>query len=110
MPGRDWDRLYQLQDWVLARLAAVAHEFYLSGGTALSRGYYAHRYSDDLDFFVNDAPEFPLWRDRCLDALGRAGVLKVQGTTLDCGYLDPWAHELGLAELLRRALEDAGLP
>jgi hypothetical protein len=27
--------------------------FYLTGGTALSRGYYNHRYSDDLDYFVN---------------------------------------------------------
>jgi len=74
MPGRDWQRLYQLQDWVLARLGAVTHGFYLSGGTALSRGYYAHRYSEDLDFFVNDSAEFPLWRDRCLDALRRAGT------------------------------------
>lgn len=24
-----------------------------------------------MDFFVNDAPEFELWRDRCLDALQR---------------------------------------
>lgn len=72
MPGRDWQQLYQLQDWVLARLKAVDHGFYLSGGTALSRGYYAHRHSDDLDFFVNDSPEFLLWRDRCLEALDRA--------------------------------------
>jgi len=28
--------------------------FFLTGGTALSRAYYNHRYSDDLDFFVND--------------------------------------------------------
>jgi hypothetical protein len=33
-------------------------EFYLTGGTALSRCYLHHRYSDDLDFFVNDAPSF----------------------------------------------------
>ena len=38
------------------------------------------------------------------------GVLKVQGTTLDRAYLEDWARELGLADLLRRALEDAGLP
>jgi hypothetical protein len=67
--ARDWTALYSVQDWVLARLRAVSHEFYLSGGTALSRGYYEHRYSEDLDFFVNDAPDFELWRDRCLDAL-----------------------------------------
>lgn len=32
--------------------------FYLTGGTALSRCYLHHRYSDDLDFFVNANPEF----------------------------------------------------
>ncbi|MDR1421550.1 MAG: nucleotidyl transferase AbiEii/AbiGii toxin family protein, partial [Coriobacteriales bacterium] len=31
--------------------------FYLTGGTALSRIYYAHRFSDDLDFFVNRCDE-----------------------------------------------------
>jgi len=38
------------------------------------------------------------------------GVLKVQGTALDRAYLDEWARELGLTDLLRRAIEDAGLP
>ena len=28
-------------------------QFYLTGGTAISRGYFNHRYSDDLDFFMN---------------------------------------------------------
>ncbi len=74
MPASDWPGLYQLQDWALAKLTAVPHGFYLGGGTALSRGYYAHRYSEDLDFFVNDAAEFPLWRDRCLEALQRSGT------------------------------------
>jgi predicted nucleotidyltransferase component of viral defense system len=33
-------------------------DFYLTGGTALSRAYLNHRYSDDLDFFVNKNPGF----------------------------------------------------
>ena len=33
--------------------------FFLTGGTALSRAYYNHRYSDDLDFFVNNDNEYP---------------------------------------------------
>jgi len=33
-------------------------DFYLTGGTALSRAYLNHRYSDDLDFFVNNVSEF----------------------------------------------------
>lgn len=67
--SRDWNDLYTLQDLALGFLAAVEHEFYLTGGTALGRGYYGHRYSEDLDFFVNDSPNFELWRDRCLEAI-----------------------------------------
>ena len=33
-------------------------DFYLTGGTALSRAYYNHRYSDDLDYFTHNAPDF----------------------------------------------------
>ena len=38
------------------------------------------------------------------------GVLKVQGAMLDRAHLEEWARELGLTDLLRRALDDAGLP
>ena len=38
------------------------------------------------------------------------GVLKVQGATLDRAYLEEWARELGLTDLLRQALEAAGFP
>ena len=37
------------------------------------------------------------------------GVLKVQGTNLDMAYLQRWASALDVAELLQRALVDAGL-
>ena len=59
-----FDRLYPFQDAVLREMAALDTGFYLTGGTAASRGYLGHRFSDDLDFFVNDAPLFPLWSDR----------------------------------------------
>jgi hypothetical protein len=36
------------------------------------------------------------------------GMLKVQGAALDRAYLDEWARELGLADLLRKAIEEAG--
>lgn len=44
-------QLYPLQDQV-CRLVGT-EGLYLSGGTALSRVYFQHRYSDDLDFFFN---------------------------------------------------------
>ena len=77
----DWGQLYLLQDWVLAQIRQVTHSFYLTGGTALSRGYYEHRYSEDLDFFLNDAPDFQLSRDRCFSALQDA--VAAQGWKLE---------------------------
>ena len=32
--------------------------FYLTGGTAISRAYYNHRYSDDLDFFLSGEGDY----------------------------------------------------
>jgi predicted nucleotidyltransferase component of viral defense system len=39
-------------------LSKCGTRFFLTGGTALSRAYYRHRYSDDLDFFVNNDAEY----------------------------------------------------
>lgn len=44
-------KLCPLQDEVLNLIKS--DKLYLSGGTALSRYYYNHRYSDDLDFFFD---------------------------------------------------------
>lgn len=57
-PSR-YTRLYALQDEVLAALFEEPSGFYLTGGTALSRFYLNHRYSDDLDFFSHDIAVFP---------------------------------------------------
>lgn len=45
--------LYPLQDRVLQVINQAKTGFYLTGGTALSRAYLAHRFSDDLDLFTN---------------------------------------------------------
>lgn len=59
MAGIDQYRmLYTLQDQVLETVFTTESEFYLTGGTCLSRFYQAKRYSDDLDFFTNDSPRF----------------------------------------------------
>lgn len=50
--------LYKLQDKVFEVLRGRYGSLYLTGGTALSRFYLHHRYSDDLDFFVNDDTSF----------------------------------------------------
>jgi hypothetical protein len=50
--------LYPLQDKILEIMGKIPVGFYLTGGTALSRAYLNHRYSDDLDFFVNAVNDF----------------------------------------------------
>ena len=50
--------LYPLQDGVMNTLSKCGVRFFLTGGTALSRAYYNHRYSDDLDFFVNNDDDY----------------------------------------------------
>ena len=52
------ERIYPLQDKVLNTVGPAKLDFYLTGGTALGRCYLGHRYSDDLDLFVNDHKEF----------------------------------------------------
>jgi len=52
------NNLYPFQDLVLKLIMKVDDAFYLTGGTALGRHYLKHRYSDDLDFFVNRENNF----------------------------------------------------
>jgi predicted nucleotidyltransferase component of viral defense system len=61
--------LYPLQDRVLRVCGGQETEFYLTGGTAASRGYLNHRFSEDLDLFTNDEPRFALWADRLVRGL-----------------------------------------
>lgn len=61
--------LYPLQDKVTTLFKDSP--FYLTGGTALSRGYYNHRFSDDLDYFVNDRPDFEKVTERQIEKLSR---------------------------------------
>ena len=58
MGSIDYKELYSLQDKVLAVVFQVQSEFYLTGGTCLSRFYIEKRYSDDLDFFTNQSPRY----------------------------------------------------
>lgn len=63
------NKLYPLQDSVLQVFAAEGIKHYLTGGTALSRAFLHHRYSDDLDFFLNNDPDFEKECDRAIDLL-----------------------------------------
>lgn len=70
--------LYPFQEQVLQAIAEVETGLYLTGGTAASRAYLHHRFSDDLDLFVNDDDRFGLWVDRIVAALNRNDLWQTQ--------------------------------
>lgn len=71
-------QLFPLQDGIIQTVISLKTGFYLTGGTAVSRGYLQHRFSDDLDFFVNDDRRFTLWADQVVH-----GLLASQGHRLE---------------------------
>jgi len=77
------DKLYPFMDRVLLLIRQADTTFYLTGGTALGRHYLHHRYSDDLDLFVNQATDFREQVRRALDLLRGGGVAFELGTAAD---------------------------
>lgn len=70
-PSFYFDILYPLQDRAIQAIMQADTEFYLTGGTASSRVYLHHRFSDDLDYFVNDDNRFGLWAERVIQSLAK---------------------------------------
>lgn len=70
--------LYPFQDEVLRLVKEAKTGFHLTGGTALSRGYLQHRFSDDLDLFVNFDAHFGEWSNRVVDTFWRLGDWKTE--------------------------------
>ena len=68
------DTLYPLQDRVLRKIDELQTPFYLTGGTVLSRCHFHHRYSDDLDFFVNNDAQFQKFAEDILEGLADFSV------------------------------------
>jgi len=66
--------LYPLQDKILTIVGPLPVDFYLTGGTALSRAYLNHRYSDDLDFFVNRSASFKAQVEIIVKSLPQQGL------------------------------------
>lgn len=72
-----FDVLYPFQDRVIQVINQADTGFYLTGGTAASRGYLQHRFSDDLDYFVNDNNHFGLWVERIIQSLNKEWTCEV---------------------------------
>jgi hypothetical protein len=76
-------KLYPFMDKVLALIRRTDTAFYLTGGTALGRHYLHHRYSDDLDLFVNAAGDFREQVKKAMEALRRGGIAVEPGTATE---------------------------
>jgi hypothetical protein len=97
-------RLYPFQDGILAIVRESETPLYLTGGTALSRRWFGHRYSDDLDLFTNDDPAFSRHVERVLGLLQEAernGKLRVDKDRLvrTDAYVQLWLQQVGGVEL-----------
>ena len=82
------EKLYPLQNGVLSIVQNAGTPFFLTGGTALSRYYTYHRYSDDLDFFVANDPDYMRHVDAILQYLLNAEQqkhLKIDRTSINKG-------------------------
>jgi hypothetical protein len=112
-----FDRLYPLQDKVLRAIGDCNTDFYLTGGTALSRAYLQHRFSDDLGLFVNtatargDDPRFRQWCKRVVEQLQSSPQWRIEvplqgqyfmrlfvtesGTTLKVEFVDDVVSHIG---------------
>ncbi len=77
MDSINYKKLYELQDEVLDVVFTTENEFYLTGGTCLSRFYHEARYSDDLDFFTNASPRYSFAVKNIKIALQKAFNVKV---------------------------------
>jgi len=83
MGSIDYTKLYELQDRVLKVVFETEHEFYLTGGTCLSRFYIEKRYSDDLDFFTNQSVRYSFAMKNIKKALNKEFQLSVEVETKD---------------------------
>ena len=90
------DSLYPLQNGVIEITRELESPFYLTGGTALSRGYFHHRYSDDLELFVNRHDNFAAAAASVVRGVGNRYRIEVVTNTADFVRLMVRSEELEL--------------
>ena len=98
--------LYPIQDKALALIGSISSPFYLTGGTAVSRLMLDHRFSDDLDFFLNRNSEFHVEADKLIKVLN-AGFSKVEVPVRDDSYVKVFVYE-NAASLKIELVNDVG--
>lgn len=83
--------LYPLQDKVFAVASVYEDKIYLNGGTALSRFYYRHRLSEDIEFLTNTD-------DLTLIANDLSEHLRLQNLVIDIERLDTYFARLFIVQ------------
>lgn len=117
MQDMDLQKLYELQDKVLALVFAESSDLYLTGGTCLHRFILEKRFSEDLDFFANDSSLFYQQVRASLDRIGTMHELHVEvehkdffrarvDGSLQIDFVNNHASYLGSVELRRGLLLD----
>jgi len=87
MPDKSYyNKLYAFQDEIMKIIQRQEVDFYLTGGTTLGRHYLKHRFSDDLDFFVNQVPDFKKQTQRAATAI-QQGNLQIEVGTASESFL-----------------------
>jgi hypothetical protein len=76
------EKLYPLQDGALKIVKESGTPFYLSGGTALSRFYLNHRFSDDIDLFLNNDEKYSEYVTVLLNNIERAEILSIDSSRI----------------------------
>ncbi len=88
------DHLYPLQDKFFEFFNPLnSGQFYLTGGTALSRFYFEHRYSEDLDFFTTrELKEFRKIATSILEGAKKQGF-SIEVETISDSFLRVFAKD-----------------
>lgn len=73
-------------------MTTVDNQFYMPGDTALGRAYLHHRYSDDLDFFVNNDDRYREQVERIVQALEQSH-LDVERAAMHESFSRCFIHE-----------------
>lgn len=76
-------KIYPLQNKILKLIENLQSPFYLTGGTALSRVYLNHRYSEYLDLFLNASKTFKKDMENILSAFRKDSITFEIANTAD---------------------------
>ena len=113
LSGIDYSRLYQLQDKVLSWFHESGFPFYLTGGTALGRFYLNHRFSEDLDFFLNNEPLYARYVEEIKNKITAHFSVNIEASLFTEDYTRFFILEEGIGlkvELINDVAYYAGTP